>query len=171
MLINDLLYTLLHLLLTILVAVGLIVFFKKKFNNYYGLILAIIVSAVLYPFLDVAAGKMYVVTKEREAEVYRFIGSTEHNVGSKMQVFEVDHSKVFVINNSDKKLALKEIIYGKTFGGTENKVYYIFPYTSGGFTLPKQEIEFLFDDEIPEEIEEYGRKGRVSKYWLHEAQE
>lgn len=171
MLINSLLYTTTHILLTVVIAVGLIILFKKKYNNYYGLLLAIIVTSFSYPFLDMGPGKMYVVTKEFEVEVYRFFGSAEHNVGSKMQAFEVDNSKVFVINNSNKELALEEIVYGSTYSLLENKIYYILPYTSGSFELPKQEIEFLFDDEIPQKVEIYGMKGRVSKYWLHFAEE
>jgi hypothetical protein len=171
MLINSLLYNALLILLAVSVAVGLIVFFKKKFNNYYGIILAIIVVSMLCPFLYLTPGKMYVINKELEVEDYRFIGKTEHNVGAKMQVFEVDRSKVFVINNSDKELALEEIIYGSRFSVTENKIYFILPYTSGSFDLPGKEIDFLFNDEIPQEIEQHGSKGRVSKYWLHFTEE
>lgn len=170
MLIDSLLYFTLITLLTVALAIGLIVFFKRKFNNYYGLLLAIIGAALLYPFLYLTPGKMYVINKTLEVEDYRFIGRTEHNVGSKMQAFEMDRLKIFVINNSEKELALEEIIYGSKFGVTDSKVYYILPYTSGSFELPKQEIDFLFDDEIPQEIEEYG-KGRVSKYWLHFSEE
>lgn len=173
MLVNSLLYNTLLILLTTSFAIGMIIFFKKKFNNYYGILLAIIGSAVLFPFLFTSPGKMYVITKELEVLDYRFIGSTEHAVGSKTEVFEVDNMKVFVINNSDKQLVLEEIIYGGRlgipgkFGLSENKIFYIFPNTSASFSLPKQEINFFFDEEIPKEAKVYGYKGRLSKYWLH----
>lgn len=166
MIVNTLLYTSLVILLAVSLSVGLIVLFKRKFNNYYGILLAIILSSLLCPFLLLSPGRMYVITKTLEVEDYRFIGSTEYPVGNKVETFEVDRLKIYVINNSDKELALEEIIYGKTFSISDNKVYSILPNTSGSFELPKQEIDFLFDDEIPEKIEEYG-KGRVSKYWLH----
>jgi hypothetical protein len=169
MIINSTLYTSLLTLLTASLAIGLIILFKKRFKNNYGIILAIIMSALIFPFLQLSPGKMYVITKELEVEDLRFIGSVEYQVGNKVEVFEVDRLKIYVINNSAKELALEEIIYGSTYGVSENKIYYILPNTSGSFSLPKQEIEFFFNDEIPQEIEEYGRKGRTSKYWLHVA--
>lgn len=167
MIINSILYTSLLILLTVSLSIGIIIFFKKKLNNYYGIILAIIVSALFFPFMQLSPGKMYVITKELEVEDYRFIGSVGFSVGNKVEVFEVDRRKIYVINNSAKELALEEIIYGSTLGLSENKLFYILPNTSSSFTLPKQEIDFFFDDEIPQEIEEYGHKGRMSKYWLH----
>ncbi|HTF06451.1 MAG TPA: hypothetical protein VK826_20605 [Bacteroidia bacterium] len=138
----------------------------------------ILSSALIFGFLQVCAVQVYIFSKQEGVQAFRMLGSHtwELENGRKITAEFQEIVKVVIINNSSRELALEEIIYSPSgsrpkgnfkLPDPEGDVLYIKPFSSESISLPQNKIDYFFDEDIPEEIEEYG-SGRKSKYWLHE---
>lgn len=189
MFINNLLYTILTILLPLLLWLGLSIFIKKKFNSYYGVFWGLILSAFGFGALQGLAGKVYVIEGNRKVSVYRTLGTFSYQFDNQTQLvdsFQRKGSPTGIINNTKDSLLLQEIIYmdkdhyknkpeWKELVGKIDSNYvashapksYLIPnYSYQVHWIPFQTIDFFFEDEIPETLEGYGNRGITKKYWL-----
>ncbi len=148
--------------------------YKKK--KRWIVVTGIIVSLVLFMVLTGASGKVYVFTEEEGVQTFRVLGSHTWKLRNGGEATAVYHEivTVTIINNSDREIILEEVIYStkgwqSTFGADEGRDNQLFiePYSLETVSLPHNEIEYFFEDEIPETYEKYGG-GSTSKYWLHD---
>jgi hypothetical protein len=131
-------------------------------------------SGLIYGGLQVCGVQVYVFSRQEGLNTYRMIGSHTWELENGREItaeFE-EIVKVVIINNSSRELTLEELVYspsgyGLPLSDPEGDVLYIKPFSSESISLPHNRIDYFFDEEIPEEIEEHGY-GRKSKYWLHE---
>lgn len=140
-----------------------------KRSKRWIMMVGILSSGLIFGLLQVCAVQVYVFSKQEGVQAFRMFGSHtwELENGKKITDEWEEIVKVVIINNSSRELALEELIYSSWSPGSEGEVLYIKPFTSESISLPQNKIDYFFDEDIPEEIEEYG-SGRKSKYWLHE---
>jgi hypothetical protein len=190
MFINNILYTIVTILLPLLLWLGLSIFVKKKFNSYYGVFFGLILSAFGFGALQGLAVKVYLIEENQKISVYRTLGAISYQFDNQTQLvdsFQLQGSPTGIINNTKDSLVLQEIIYGSK-GYYKNKPewkelvgkidsnyiashapksYLIPPYSYQEELIPFQTIDFFFEDKIPETLEGYGNRGITKKYWLH----
>jgi hypothetical protein len=174
MLINSSLYLVLSILLSAVV-LAVLVWLGFRSSRRWLIALGVIVSALFFGLLQVCATQVYVYSEPEGIAKYRVIGSHEWELenGSTARAEFQEIVKVTIINNSARQLILEELVYVK--GGRnhpvdgsvpETDVVCIEPYSSESISLPQNKIDYFFDDELPQSIEDFGNKS-TSKYWLH----
>lgn len=189
MLINESLYTIFTIITPIAFLIGLSVFVKKKFDSYYGVFFGFILSGLIFGALQATAGKVYIINADLNSDSYRTIGSFKFDFATKKtKLISIPQGKTIVINNSSNSIVVDQLTYG-TDGYFKNKSdwkeiikdldsnysdnnsstnsYFLEPYSYEALSIDYNTIDFFFDDEIPQEIEEFGVRGNVTKYWLH----
>jgi hypothetical protein len=167
MLINNILYTVLVVLLTIAVLWGLSWFIRKKLKNRQGFAIGLFLAGVVFVGLMFGIGRLYIVDEQMEVQTYRVFGSFEHQLADGNKITRTyDPDSVMIINNSFHDLVLEEIIY--TLGGNsgDGTLMEINPWSCQSFSLPGNRIYYFFDDEIDRTISTHGSKPE-SRYWLH----
>lgn len=185
MLINNTLYTVLSILIPILFIVGLSIFVKKVFNSYYGVFFGLVFSGFIFGAFQASAGKVYLILPQHEVTIYRTWGAFDFALTDETkQEFSVPQGKTLLINTTKQTILIEEIIYGpqsdlknqSTSEGVLSKFnapssaqsYTIAAHSYEVMDINKNTIDFIFEDEIPEVIEEYGVHGKIIKYWLHD---
>ncbi len=189
MCINGQLYTVMSILLPILVWIGLTIVIYKKFKNYYGVVIGVLVSGMMFAFFQVGVPKVYIVNNNLKVKSVRVIGGVNYQMDNGTQVdLQHDPMEVMVVNNSSVELMLEEIIYGPDFYFNKQKyddvissvdsthdkkandprIFYIESYNTGSFRLAHQRIDYFFDEEMPRKIKEYGTSNK-KKYRLRKA--
>ena len=191
MFINGTLYTVCSIALPILVCIGLSVLFKKKFNNYYGVLIGLILSGFLFGFMQAGIPKLYVVNKDLKVKHYRIIGTLKYTLDNGEKISSGPNPmEVIVINNSPHNLVLQQLVYGDPDfyqnkpqykeiiakmdssyqkKAKQSKIHLIEPFKLLSVRLPYKRIDFFFDEPIPQKIREYGSNNKV-KYWLRKAE-
>jgi len=186
MLINNALYLTVSILLPILVWIGLTVFIKRKFDNYYGALLGLVLSGFIFGFFQFNARKMYVIHDDKEYSAYSVVGEGEYTLstGEVAKIkFDENNSHLMIVNDSKKNVVIKEIKYksennpvinididrllanlpGHHEREPENTDIVI---ESGEYGLyPLVDIDYFFGDKIPKEIETSSH-GTTTKYRL-----
>jgi hypothetical protein len=168
MLINSTLYMVVAIALPFIIVIGGAWLLYKKLGK-WGILIPILVAAFTWAASQMAATHLYIVEDCNQWSDYRVFGSLEYDLrNGKKVTIPYEPRKVVVLNNSENELVLEELIYGAYMEGfsAEPEVSWIVPATFQTFELPKMQIDFFFDETIPEEIEEYG-SGSKSKYWLY----
>jgi hypothetical protein len=174
MLINSSLYLVFSILLSAIVLV-VIVWLGFRSSRRWLMTLGIIASALFFGLLQVCTTQVYVYSEPEGINKYRVIGSHEWKLenGSKVRVEFQEIVKVTIINNSARQLILEELVYVKggrnlpyDVSAPETDVLFIEPYSSESISLPQNQIDYFFDDKLPQSLEDFGRKSN-SKYWLH----
>ncbi len=186
MFINGQLYTILSIALPIAIWIGLTVAIKKIFKNYYGVIVGVIISGMLFGFFQEGVPKVYIVNNNMHVKAFRLIGTIKYTFdnGNTIQL-QPNPKDLVVINNSSHMLVIEEITYQnsnfiknrKKFeellaktdstyeAKNEPKLFSIGTYTTGNFRLAHKWIDYFFDESVPQKIKEYGSSNK-KKYWL-----
>lgn len=188
MLVNNLLYTIISIVIPIVLWVGLSIFFKKKWNSYYGILIGLVLSGFSFGAFQ-TFGKIYIIDQNLNVSANRLVGSLKYEFIDGTDItLELSTGETGIINNSNEQLVLEELIYGPE-GYFKNRPEYedivrnidstyaenlsnsdkeIVINSLSFFTskIEKNTINYFFDDEIPKTIEEYGSYGNVQKYWL-----
>ena len=189
MLINDTLYTVFSVLIPILFFIGLSAFMKKVFNSYYGFFWGLIFSGFIFGALQASAGKVYIIEPNKQFSEFRSLGIFKIDIAEVVHELKVPQGKTIIVNRRSKALVIDQITYGTSgyfeqmsiwqsaesnleekpeMDNTAIASFYISPKSYDVFRIKKNTISFFFDEEIPQEIEEYGVNYKVIKYWLHE---
>jgi energy-coupling factor transporter transmembrane protein EcfT len=168
MLINNILYTIIVVILTIVVLVGVTWLIHKKLKNSQGFVIGFFLAGVVFVGCMFGIGRLYIVDEENEVETYRVFGTFSYEFADGNTITRsYDPDSVMIINNSFNTLALEEIIYsvnGKNTGSST--VYPIASWSCRSFSLPGNRVYYFFDEEIDKSISEPGHEP-VSRFWLH----
>lgn len=186
----HLLYTIVSICLPILLFFGLSIFVKKKFNSYYGIFFGLIFSGFSFGALQAGAATVYVIDKDLTYGAYRVFGDYEVKFEKDPTTsILIPQGKTLIINHSNTPIVIDEIIYGtngyyankpewksiinnldSTYSSpnTNENSYFIKPDSYEILAIKKNTINFFFEDDIPDHIEEYGVHGNIVKYWLHD---
>jgi hypothetical protein len=167
MLINNILYTVLVVLLTIAVLWGVSRFIRKKLKNSQSFVIGFFLAGVVFVGLMFGIGRVYIVDAENEVQTYRVFGTFQYQFADGNEITRTyDPDSVMIINNSFNDLILQEIIYSRSGNAGTDTAFWIAPWSCQSFSLPGNRIYYFFDDEIDEKINEGGNEP-VSRFWLH----
>lgn len=168
MLISNTLYMTVAIGVPVAIAVGLGFYLHRRFGKYGG-VGAILLGAVLWSVSQTFTSRIYIVEDCNNVRDCRMLGSLEYDLsdGTTINV-PYEPRKVVVLNNSDNMLFLEEIKYGEySFGEPEDPVYWeIYAHSYETFEITQRQIDFFFDQHIPEEIEVRGSESTF-RYWLY----
>ncbi len=167
MLINNILYTILVVLLTIATLWGVSWFVRKKLKNSQSFVIGFFLAGVVFVGLMFGIGRLYIIDGENEVQTYRVFGTFSYALADGNEITRTyDPDSVMIINNSFNTLVLEEIIYTLSGGAGSSEVIPIEAWTCQSFSLPGNRIYYFFDDEIDQSVSERGNKP-VSRFWLH----
>lgn len=167
MLINNILYTILVVILTIAVLWGVSWFVRKKLKNSQSFVIGFFLAGVTFVGLLYGIGRLYIIDEDNEVHTYRVFGTFTYDLADGNEITKTyDPDSVMVINNSFNILVLEEIIYSTSGNAGKSVVYPIDAWSCQSFSLPGNRIYYFFDEEIDESIDERGNKP-VSRFWLH----
>jgi len=189
MLINGTIFTILSIVIPILLCIGISIFVKKKFNNYYGVVIGLVISGVAFGFLQAGIPQLYIVNEDFKVKSYRLFGPLNYTFkNDKKIILSPDPMEVVIINNSGYYLLLQKIEFGdpdfyqnkpeykkivaqidSSHGNEEKKtrLRLIEPFIAFPVRLNHKRIDYFFDDKIPDQIKGYGSSNQV-KFWLRE---
>lgn len=167
MLINNTLYTILVILLTALVLVGVTWFVRKKLKNSQSFVIGFFLAGVVFVGLLFGVGRLYIIDAEESVDTYRAFGTFSFEMADGNTITATLHSdSVMVINNSDDDFVLEELIYSN-YAGYGGGMYEVDAWSCRSYSLAGNRIHYFFDDEIDESISTRSNEP-VSRYWLHQ---
>lgn len=168
MLLGNTFYLILSVGLPMVVGLPLSWYGWKRWGK-YGPLWGLLLGGFGYGAFQSTSAHLYVVVGKRELYDYRTFGTVDYRMtNGKIMTIPYDPGKVQIINSSDGVMALEEIQYGGYGSGRDG--WYIDPYDTASFSLPRTQIDYFFNERIPEEVEVYGFKSAEYKYWLHSAE-
>lgn len=167
MLLNNIVYTIIVVLLTIATLWGVSWFVRKKLKNSQSFVIGIFLAGIVFVGLMFGIGQLYIVDEMNEVKTYRVFGTFSYDLADGNEITRTyDPDSVMIINNSFNTLLLEEIIYTNSSNSGKSDVIPIEAWTCQSFSLPGNKIYYFFDDEIDQSISERGNKP-VSRFWLH----
>jgi hypothetical protein len=167
MLINNIIYTIIVVLLTVATLWGVWWFVRKKMKNSQGFVVGFFLAGVVFVGLMFGIGRLYIVDEHYDVDTYRVFGTFTYELADGNKITRTyDPDSVMIINNSFNPLVLEEIIYSLSGNAGSSTVYPIDPWMCRSFSLPGNRIYYFFDETIDQSISEPGRKP-VSRFWLH----
>lgn len=165
MLINSTFYLVVTTAVPAVLGIGIAWQAWKK-QNKRRMLVAILAGGFAWGGFQAMAGRLYIADEVNDVSDYRTLGSVNFAMANgKNVIIPYSPRKVQVLNNSAGGIVLEEIKYG-SFSPLGPKISFIAPYDTATFDLRRIQIDFFFDDKIPNEIEVYGSQDE-SRYWLH----
>lgn len=155
-------------------ATGIILFalcfylIKQRLESKKKTVISIIVGVVGFVAVQFAFSKVYIVERDLLYKEFYLMGSTKQvlDTGKSITVSPSRFDRINVVNKSEFKLLLEEIIYADNASSvSSNGDYEIAPYSALEIFLPNSEITYFFEDNIPDAVEVRGRSSE-NKYWL-----
>lgn len=167
MLINNIIYTIIVVLLTIATFWGISWFIRKKLKNSQSFVIGLFLAGVVFVGLIFGIGRLYIVDAENNVQTYRAFGTFTFEMADGSEITKTYNSdSVMIINNSFNTLVLEELIYTLSGGAGSSEVIPIESFSCQSFSLPGNRIYYFFDEEIDRSVSESGSKP-VSRFWLH----
>lgn len=107
--------------------------------------------------------RVYVVTGDMEYSHYVNLWASEYQIeGGSTVSLETKFAQCALINETDEFLIVEEVIYGGYgFGGD---TYWVEPKTM--YTIDSKTVDYLFDDEPPNEISVSDNSDEITKIWV-----
>jgi len=165
----------------------------RRLLNPNLLLAPILLSTAIFIYCMMVFGTAYVANPDYSVDVYTIIGDFDYRLqdGSIVRVENPDEGfETIVVNDTEEVILIEEIVYvansfpkipsavfdlmsdslrsGPRIPRTERQRDYfvLMPQSHQEIFFKKQKIDYFFDDEIPDEIEESG-SGASVKYWMH----
>jgi hypothetical protein len=132
------------------------IFRKRKVKHalLWGLFTAAFVAIAVETSIDkLIQGKVYIVNRDGETNVYRLLSRSPYHKTKDGKRLYVSDYQVVVINEMNQDLVLEKILYGSSFLGEidENATNEIIPINSV-YTSPVDNIDYFLEDTPPESV-------------------
>ncbi|MGV3610009.1 MAG: hypothetical protein ACO1N0_03600 [Fluviicola sp.] len=141
---------------------------KDRLESKKKTVLSILVGVVGFVAVQMVFSKIYIIDSYLTYEEFYLIGSTNQALGNgkTIQISPSKFDKVTIVNRSDFKLILEEIIYTDNANSVYSEGDYEIPaHTSLEVGLPESQITYFFDQNIPDAVEVQGGSSK-KQYWL-----
>jgi hypothetical protein len=141
---------------------------KQRLEQKKKTVISIIAGIIGFSAMQFSASKVYLIERDLMYEEYYLMGRTKQEMGNgkTITISPSRFDKVNIVNKSEFKLILEEIIYADNSNSVSaNGDYEIAPYSAKEVFLPSPEITYFFEDNIPDALEVRGRSSET-KYWL-----
>ena len=141
---------------------------KERLESQKKAVIGIVVGVVGFVAVQFAFSKIYLIDKDLIYEECYLMGSTKQQMGNgkTISISPSRFDKVTVINKSEFKLILEEIIYAdNAYNANSNGDYEIQPFSAMEVFLPTGEITYFFEQNIPDAVEVRGESSKT-QYWL-----
>ncbi len=141
---------------------------KQRLESKKKTVISMVVGVVGFVAVQFAFSKIYLVERDLLYEEFYLLGSTKQLMdnGKTITISPSRFDRVNVINKSEFKLILEEIIYtDDATSVSANGDHEVAPYSALEVFLPNSEITYFFEDNIPDAVEVRGGSSKT-QYWL-----
>lgn len=141
---------------------------KQRLDQQKKTVISILAGVISFSAVQFTCSKVYIVERDLMYEECYLMGSTKQEMGNGKTISispgRFDH--VTVINKSEFKLVLEEIIYTDNANSVHSDGdHEVAPHSSFEVFLPSNEITYFFEQNIPDAIEVRNGSSKT-QYWL-----
>ncbi len=141
---------------------------KQRLEQKKKTVISIIAGVIGFSAMQFSCSKVYMVERDLMYEEYYLMGRTKQEMGNgkTITISPGRFDRVTIINKSEFKLVLEEIIYTDHANSVHSDGdHEVSPHSSFEVFLPGNEITYFFEQNIPDALEVRGRSSET-KYWL-----
>lgn len=141
---------------------------KQRLEQKIKTVLSIVAGVIGFSAVQFTCSKIYIIDRDLIYEECYLIGSTKQEMGNgkTISISPKRFDYVTVVNKSEFKLVLEEIIYTDNITNVSSDGdHELAPHSSFEVFLPNNEITYFFEQNIPDAIEVRNGSSKT-QYWL-----
>lgn len=168
MLISPTTFLILKGIAAIVLFAGCFYLIKQRLEQKTKTVISIIAGIIGFSAVQFTCSKIYLIERDLMYEECYLIGSTNQEMGNgkTISISPSRFDRVTVVNKSEFKLVLEEIIYTDNANSVHSDGdHEVAPHSSFEVFLPNNEITYFFEQNIPDAIEVRNGSSKT-QYWL-----
>jgi hypothetical protein len=141
---------------------------KQRLEQKKKTIISIVAGVIGFSAMQFSCSKVYIIERDLMYEEYYLMGRTKQEMGNgkTISISPSRFDRVTIVNKSEFKLVLEEIIYTDHVNNVRSDGdHEVAPHSSFEVFLPNNEITYFFEQNIPDAIEVRNGSAKT-QYWL-----
>lgn len=141
---------------------------KQRLEQKKKTVVSIIAGIIGFSAIQFTCSKIYIIESDLIYEECYLMGSTKQEMGNgkTISISPSRFDRVTIVNKSEFKLVLEEIIYTDNANSVSSDGdHEVAPHSSSEVFLPGNEISYFFEQNIPDAIEVRNGSSKT-QYWL-----